>query len=68
VDLERVEAVELIYNRCPAAVTFKEMTQSCRSLALQAPTKVGRDVLDKLPEPINRRIKRRGGKGCIWIN
>jgi hypothetical protein len=65
---EQAEVVELLYNKWPARVTYKQMTETCPSLALQNHQKIGRDILDHLPEQIKARIDRTGGKGNMWLD
>jgi hypothetical protein len=68
VDLRQAEAVGFIFRHRPAPVTYKTIVEQCPSLEHQDSSKVGRDILDKLPEPIRKRIVRKPGKGCTWID
>jgi hypothetical protein len=68
VTTEQAEVVAMIYERRPAPVTYKTMVKDSPLLKDQDPAKIGRDILDKLPDPIQSRIERKPGKGCTWIN
>jgi hypothetical protein len=67
VSAEQAEAVEFIFRHRPAPVTYKSIVEQCPALEHQDSLKIGRDILDKLPEPIRKKIDRKPGKGCTWI-
>jgi hypothetical protein len=64
---EGAAVVDILIRNAPAPTTYQQIKQSDRIFEHQSAAKIGRDIIDKLPEPIRRRIKRAPGKGCTWI-
>jgi hypothetical protein len=65
---EGAAVVDILIRNAPRTITYSEMTQLDSVLEHQCAGKIGRDVIDKLPEPIRSRIKREPGKGCTWLD
>jgi hypothetical protein len=59
--------VNILINNAPRLITYRQMTELDPVLEHQDPSKIGRDIINRLPEPIRVRIERKVGKGCTWI-
>jgi hypothetical protein len=68
VSLEGAVVVDILTRRAPAPVTFLQMTKIAPTLQHQDPSKIGRDIINKLPNEIRARIQRKRGSGCTWIS
>jgi hypothetical protein len=64
---EGAAVVDILIRNAPRLITYRQMTQD-PILRDQNPTKIGRDIIDKLPKPVRARIQRDPGKGCIWFD
>jgi hypothetical protein len=64
---EGAAVVDILTRKAPETITYRQMRNLDSILQHQRAEKIGRDIIDRLPEPIRRRIKRAPGKGCTWI-
>jgi hypothetical protein len=64
VSLEGAAVVDILIRNSPRLITYRQMTTLDSILEHQNAEKIGRDIIDRLPEPIRVRIRREPGKGC----
>jgi hypothetical protein len=68
VSLEGAVVVDILTRKAPATITYLQMTQISHTLRDHTPSKIGREIISKLPDEIRAHINTKPGSGCTWIS
>lgn len=67
VTAEQAAVMKAVFSHRPAQITNKQIVGSDPLLEHQNPSKVRRDIINKMPDELKAKIKSQAGKGSVWL-